>query len=101
MTEKRTVQVRGKSIYFDDLEGSIDEAIKTFQDLKTNGYEHFEECENFTGEIIGLIPYFHREETDAEFQERIRVEEIREAKAKKRRRQEYEFLRKEFGGEIK
>jgi hypothetical protein len=31
MTEKRMIQVRGRSIFYDDLEGSIDEAIKKFQ----------------------------------------------------------------------
>ena len=91
------VSVRGGSIHFSHLSGSIDDAIKKFQDLKTKGYEYFDECENYTGEIIGLIPYFQREETDVEFQVRIRKEEIREANLRKQRRRQYEALRKEFG----
>ena len=97
MTEKKMIRVSGGSIYFPHLGGSIDDAIKKFQDLKTKGYEYFDECENYTGEIIGLIPYFHREETDAEYQERIRKDEIREANLRKQRRQQYRALRKEFG----
>lgn len=97
MTEKKMIRVSGGSIYFGHLSGSIDDAIKKFQDLKTKGYEYFDDCENYTGEIIGLIPYFHREETDAEYQERIRKDEIREANLRKQRRQQYRALRKEFG----
>jgi hypothetical protein len=97
MTEKQMVQDRGRSIHFYDLSGSIDDAIKKFQDLKTKGYEYFDECENYTGEIIGLIPYFQREETDAEYQERNRKDEIREANLRKQRRRQYRALRKEFG----
>jgi hypothetical protein len=97
MTEKQMVRVSGLSVYFYDLAGSIDDAIEKFQELKTKGYECFDECENCDGFTIGLKPYFNREETDAEYQERIRKDEIREAKLRKQRRQQYEALRKEFG----
>jgi hypothetical protein len=96
-TEKKMIRVSAGSIYFGYLSGSIDDAIKKFQDLKTKGYEYFDECENYTGEIIGLIPYFQREETDAEYQERNRKDEIREANLRKQRRRQYDALRKEFG----
>ena len=97
MTEKQTVSVRGGSVYFTHLEGSIDDAIKKFQDLKTKGYEYFVECENYTGEIIGLTPCYQREETDAEYQERSRTGEIRKNNERKRRLQQYRALREEFG----
>ncbi len=71
-TEKKMVRVSGSSIYFAHLAGSIDDAIKRFQELKTKGYVYFEECENYDGCIIGLTPYFQREETDAEYQARIK-----------------------------
>ena len=77
--------------------GSIDDAIKVFQDLKTSGYEYLTDEENFEGYTIGLKPYTHREETDAEYQERIRGEKVREDKERKRRLQQYEQLKKEFG----
>ena len=92
MTEKQMVRVSGLSVYFYDLTGSIDDAIQKFRDLKTKGYEYFDECENYTGEIIGLIPYFHREETDAEYQERNRKDEIREANLQKQRRRQVDEI---------
>lgn len=97
MTEKKMVSVRGSSIYYDHLAGSIDDAIEKFQDLKTKGYVYFDECENHDGCIIGLIPYFQREETDAEHQARIKGQEIRAAQERKRRLQQYRVLRREFG----
>jgi len=97
MTEKKMVSVRGSSIGFAHLAGSIDDAIKRFQELKTNGYAYFDECENHEGFGIGLIPYFNREETDAEYQARIKGEGIRAAQERKRRLQQYRVLRREFG----
>jgi|688.fasta_scaffold22947_7 hypothetical protein len=82
------VSVKWSSIGFAHLAGSIDDAIKRFQELKTKGYVYFEECENYDGCIIGLIPYFNREETDIEYQA---------SQERKRRLQKYRVLRREFG----
>ena len=97
MTEKKMIRVYGASIYYSCLEGSIDNAIKAFQDLKNKGYEYLQDEENVYGETIGLSPYYFREETKDEYQKRIQGDKVREGKEKKRRMQQYEQLKREFG----
>jgi len=80
------------------FEGKLEEIIEMLQDWMTEGewegieIDYYEEGTNYQ-------LYKHREETDKEYEKRMKLlekEKADKAKAKERRRKEYEKLRKEF-----
>lgn len=99
MTEETRLKVkeyRYLNVHIGDFEGSIDNAIKHLESLKEEGWTGLEENTNYEGDPI-LKAYVERPETDLEFKERVKNEEMRKASMRKMRLQQYEELRKEFG----
>ena len=83
------------------FEGKLEEIIEMLQDWKNEGkwegieIDYYEEGNNYQ-------LYKHREETDKEYEKRMKEREKKKAaelKAKERRRKEYEKLKKEFGND--
>ena len=94
------IQVREtKSIDSYSFEGKLEDIIEMLQDWKNEGkWEGVEiEYDYENGNSYQL--YKHCEETDKEYDKRMRLlekEKSEKLKAKERRRKEYEKLRKEF-----
>ena len=93
------IQVREtKSIDSYSFDGNLEDIIEMLQDWKNEGdWEGI----NFYGYEDGndYQLYKHREETDKEYDIRMKLlekEKSEKIKAKERRRKEYEKLRKEF-----
>jgi hypothetical protein len=80
------------------FEGSLEDIIAMLQDFKNEGeWEGIELDEYY--ESCSYQLYKHREETDKEYDKRMKLlekEKAEKVKAKERRRKEYEKLRKEF-----
>ncbi len=102
MTKK--IQVKETKRYWGDFEGSLESIISSLQADLDDGWEGIEtEYERDYGdchdhEVFYL--YKHREETDKEYEKRMKLlekEKAEKLKAKERRRKEYEKLKKEFG----
>ena len=101
MTKK--IQVKETKRYWGDFEGSLESIISQLQSELDEGWEGIEtEYERDYGDCHDHeVPYLykHREETDKEYDKRMRVIEKQKAeklKDKERRRKEYEKLKKEF-----
>ncbi len=101
MTKK--IQVKETKRYWGDFEGSLESIISSLQADLDDGWEGIEtEYERDYGdchdhEVFYL--YKHREETDKEYEKRMKLlekEKAEKLKAKERRRKEYEKLKKEF-----
>ena len=94
------IQVREtKSIDSYSFDGKLEDIIEMLQDWKNEGnWEGVEiEYDYENGNSYQL--YKHCEETDKEYDKRMRLlekEKSEKLKAKERRRKEYEKLRKEF-----
>ena len=97
------IQVKETSKYYGDFEGSLESIIASLQADLDDGWEGIEtEYERDYGdchdhEVFYL--YKHREETDKEYDKRMKLlekEKEEKLKAKERRRKEYEKLKKEF-----
>ena len=94
------IQVREtKSIDSYSFDGNLEDIIEMLQDWKNEGgWEGIEiEYDYENGNSYQL--YKHCEETDKEYDRRMRLlekEKSEKIKAKERRRKEYEKLRKEF-----
>ena len=94
------IQVREtKSIDSYSFDGNLEDIIEMLQDWKNEGnWEGVEiEYDYENGNSYQL--YKHCEETDKEYDKRMRLlekEKSEKIKAKERRRKEYEKLRKEF-----
>ena len=97
------IQVKETKRYWGDFDGSLESIIASLQADLDDGWEGIEteyerdygDCD--THEVYYL--YKHREETDKEYDKRMKQlekEKAEEVKAKERRRKEYEKLRKEF-----
>ena len=97
------IQVKEAERYWGDFEGSLESIIASLQADLDEGWQGIEteyerdygDCD--THEVYYL--YKHREETDKEYDKRMRLlekEKSEKIKAKERRRKEYEKLRKEF-----
>ena len=97
------IQVKETKRYWGDFDGSLESIIASLQADLDEGWEGIEteyerdygDCD--THEVYYL--YKHREETDKEYDKRMKQlekEKAEEVKAKERRRKEYEKLRKEF-----
>ena len=98
------IQVKETEKYYGDFEGSLESIISQLQSELDEGWEGIEtkyerdygDCHDH--EVFYL--YKHREETDKEYDERMKLlekEKAEKLKAKERRRKEYEKLKKEFG----
>jgi hypothetical protein len=94
------IQVRETERYWGDLEGPLTEIITSLQNKLDEGWEgiqtDYTEYDNYTVPFL----YKYREEYDKEYEKRMKqLEKEKEIKlrAKEKRRQQYEALRKEFG----
>ena len=101
MTNK--IQVKETEKYYGDFEGSLESIISQLKLELDEGWEGIEtEYERDYGDCHDHeVPYLykHREETDKEYEKRMKLlekEKAEKLKAKERRRKEYEKLRKEF-----
>ena len=101
MTKK--IQVKETQRYYGDFEGSLESIISSLQSELDAGWEGIEtEYERDYGDCHDHeVPYLykHREETDKEYEKRMKLlkkEKAEKLKAKERRRKEYEKLKKEF-----
>jgi hypothetical protein len=102
--KKKTVRERIQSISFYDLEGSIENVIQYFQNLKgsTETEKYYSHYTSFALEIQPkeygdgdeLCLMGIREETDAEFKKWQK----QESQQRDWRRKQYESLKKEFEG---
>ena len=97
------IQVKETKRYWGDFEGSLESIISQLKLELDEGWEGIEtEYERDYGDCHDHeVPYLykHREETDKEYDKRMRVIEKQKAeklKDKERRRKEYEKLKKEF-----
>jgi hypothetical protein len=89
-----------KSIDSYSFDGNLEDIIEMLQDWKNEGgWEGIEiEYDYENGNSYQL--YKHCEETDKEYEKRMKLlekEKAEKLKAKERRRKEYEKLKKEFG----
>ena len=97
------IQVKEAERYWGDFEGSLESIIASLQADLDEGWQGIEtEYERDYGDSDLHKVYYlykHREETDKEYDKRMRLlekEKSEKIKAKERRRKEYEKLRKEF-----
>ena len=101
MTKK--IKVKETEKYYGDFEGSLESIISSLQFELDAGWEGIEtKYERDYGDCHDHeVPYLykHREETDKEYEKRMKLlekEKEEKLKAKERRRKEYEKLKKEF-----
>ena len=81
------------------FEGKLEEIIEMLQDWKEEGKWEGIEVDYGYEDGNDYQLYKHREETDKEYDKRMKLlekEKSEKLKAKERRRKEYEKLRKEF-----
>ena len=94
------IQVREtKSIDSYSFDGNLEDIIEMLQDWKNEGYWEGIEIEYDYENGNSYQLYKHCEETDKEYDKRMKLlekEKSEKLKAKERRRKEYEKLRKEF-----
>ena len=97
------IQVKETEKYYGDFDGSLESIISQLQSELDAGWEGIEtEYERDYGDCHDHeVPYLykHREETDKEYDKRMKLlekEKEEKLKAKERRRKEYEKLKKEF-----
>ena len=94
------IQVREtKSIDSYSFDGNLEDIIEMLQDWKNEGYWEGIEIEYDYENGNSYQLYKHCEETDKEYDKRMRLlekEKSEKIKAKERRRKEYEKLKKEF-----
>ena len=93
------IQVKETKRYWGDFEGSLESIIASLQADLDAGWEGIEDDYEQYSDYPSPFLYKHREETDKEYDKRMRVIEKQKAeklKDKERRRKEYEKLRKEF-----
>ena len=94
------IQVKETEKYYGDFEGSLESIISQLQSELDAGWEGIDiEYESHDGYQEYYV-YKHREETDKEYEKRMKLlekEKAEKLKAKERRRKEYEKLKKEFG----
>ena len=93
------IQVKETERYWGDFEGSLESIIASLQADLDAGWEGIEDDYEQYSDYPSPFLYKHREETDKEYDKRMRLlekEKSEKIKAKERRRKEYEKLRKEF-----
>jgi hypothetical protein len=98
---KQQVKEHSYEISYYDLEDTLDGVIESLLEYKKEGWEGFDVVpEDRYSDDKYLKLYKFREETDEEYQERLKVEEeikIDLERQKEKRRKQYEKLKKEFG----
>ena len=88
-----------KSIDSYSFDGNLEDIIEMLQDWKNEGYWEGIEIEYDYENGNSYQLYKHCEETDKEYEKRMKLlekEKAEKLKAKERRRKEYEKLKKEF-----
>ena len=94
------IQVKETEKYYGDFEGSLESIISQLQSELDAGWEGIEMgSDQWTHDHEVPYLYKHREETDKEYDKRMKLlekEKEEKLKAKERRRKEYEKLKKEF-----
>ena len=93
------IQVKETERYWGDFEGSFESIISSLESKLDDGWEGIEDDYEQYSDYPSPFLYKHREETDKEYDKRMRVIEKQKAeklKDKERRRKEYEKLKKEF-----
>jgi hypothetical protein len=97
MTDR--IQVKETTQIFEDsFEGTLENIIEMLQDWKNEG-EWEGIVIDYDDDETRYLLYTHREETDKEYDKRMKLlekEKAEKVKAKERRRKEYEKLKKEF-----
>jgi hypothetical protein len=99
---KRQVKEYSYEISYYDLDNTLDEVIESLLTYKKEGWVGFDVVQDRYSDNKYLKLYKFREETDEEYQERLKVEEeikIDSEKQKEKRRLQYEQLKKEFENE--
>ncbi len=102
MKMKRQVKEYSYEISYYDLDNTLDEVIESLLTYKKEGWVGFDVVQDRYSDNKYLKLYKFREETDEEYQERLKVEEeikIDSEKQKEKRRLQYEQLKKEFENE--
>ena len=97
MTKKLIKETKSIDSY--SFDGNLEDIIEMLQDWKNEGYWEGIEIEYDYENGNSYQLYKHCEETDKEYDKRMRLlekEKSEKIKAKERRRKEYEKLRKEF-----
>ena len=90
MTIKR-IQVKETQRYHEDFEGSLESIIASLQAELDAGWEGIEKDYEPYGEYYSYYLYKHREETDKEYNKRVKQlekEKAEKAKAKERKLQQ-------------
>jgi hypothetical protein len=102
--QPKRILVKETKRYWGDFEGTFTEIIASLQNAMDEGWEGIlAESYGYDGGVEYYL-YKHREENDKEYGERMKqLEKNKEIKlrAKEKRRQLYETLRKEFVDDLK
>lgn len=97
--QPKRIQVKVTERYWGDFEGPLENIMTSLQNAIDDGWEGIEsDCGPYE-DYTAFYLYKHRPETDKEYNKRMKElekEQERGVKAKEKRRQEYERLKKEF-----
>ena len=100
MTEPR-IKVKETQMYCSDyFEGKFEDIIASLQERIDEGWEGIEEYWEQYADCPYYRLYKHREETDKEYEKRMKQlerQKEQKLKEKEKRRKQYEKLKKEFG----
>ena len=95
------IQVKETKEYWENFTGSFEDIISKLQKCKDMGWEGLGIQHNYNYRDEYYL-YKHREETDKEYEQRMKLLEKQKKQkldAKEQRRKLLEDLKKEFGGE--
>ena len=100
----KRIQVKETKRYWGEFEGTLESIIFSLQAELDAGWEGIEEEQEMYSDCYVPYLYKFREETDKEYEKRMKLlkkekaQKLKEREQKKeRRRKEYEKLKKEFG----
>ena len=96
----KRIQVKETKRYWGEFEGTFESIISSLQAELDAGWEGIEEEQEMYSDCYVPYLYKFREETDKEYEKRMKLlekEKAQKLKEKERRRKEYEKLKKEFG----
>lgn len=99
---KQQVKEHSYEISYYDLDDTLDKVIEGLLKYKKEGWVGFDVVQDKYSDNKYLKLYKFREETDEEYQKRLKEEEenkIDSEKQKEKRRLQYEQLKKEFENE--
>ena len=99
---KKQVKEHSYEISYYDLDDTLDKVIESLLEYKKEGWVGFDVVQDRYSDNKYLKLYRFREETDEEYQKRLKEEEeikIDSEKQKEKRRLQYEQLKKEFENE--